>query len=345
MINAITRGTVPVAVVCGCLAVGTTAAVAGDAASPAPAAASAAAPDPSGWHEVGSGIERGVSGIAVAGSEPSATGAVELVVVRDNKDTGQSRIATVHLTPDNAVTRELAWRGPLPTDLEALDAVPGRPGRYIAVSSKGMTYDLDVTRTTATVRGAPVRLPDVRDGDNYESFALHRDASGRLFAVWATRGKSAEKSVVRAAPATAGRDGLRIADPTSRAEFAVPLPDEDEVRHISDLKVLGDGTLLVSSASDPNVNDGPFASAVYYAGRLTVDGTGDRDRNRNRNRNGDAVLDLKSAPELVPLHSFDKGDNRKIEAVAALPGGRGVWGTDDENFGGAVRVDPLPSTP
>ncbi|MFC5144544.1 hypothetical protein [Streptomyces aureoversilis] len=186
--------------------------------------------------------------------------------------------------------------------------------------------------TTATVQGNPVELPDNAKGDNYESFTLWRRPSGGLFAVWATRGKSNEKAVVRAAPATVDRNGFRIGRPTVRRVFAVPFPNQDEARHVSDLKVLTGGTVLVASASDPDVDDGPFSSAVYKAGRLSANNT------------RQAALTLKESRSLFPLRKFTRQDNRKIEAIAVLPDGQPIWGTDDENHGGSIRFDQIGRT-
>lgn len=289
----------------------------------------AGAPGPSdGWQRVGSGIVGGVSGMALVEDAPVGQGLAHAVVVRDNKGDHESRVATLRLRPGRApVVSELPWIGVLPADLEALDSVPGRPGHYIAVASRGDAYHIVVANGLATVQGTPVALPGRRDGDNYESFALHRDSSGRTFAVWATRGSGAEEAVVRASSVHIGTRGPDFGTVTARQEFAVPFPNEDEVRHISDLKVLGDGTVMVSSASDPNVDDGPFTSAVHDAGRLTENGA------------HDAVLRLKPKHDLVPLTLFTKRDNRKIEAIAFAPDRNAVWGTDDENNGGSVKFD------
>lgn len=293
-------------------------------------ALAAQAVDPPQWQRVGTGITGGVSGMAVVEGAPVSRDSADVVVVRDNKRAGEDRVVTVRLRPGKKpVTKALKWQGPLPADLEALDAVPGRKNHYIAVASEGTAYHFVVAGDTATVRGRPVPLPGKLTGDNYESFAVSRHPSGKLFAVWATRGKSEEMSVVRAAAMTLGRTSLRIGMPADTQPFAVPFPNEDEVRHISDLKVLPDGTLLVSSASDPNTDDGPFSSAVYSAGKLSL------------NRSNQPVLRLKKEGSLTPLSRFTKQDDRKIEAVAHLPNKQEIWGTDDENHGGAVRFDQV----
>ncbi|MEU8626020.1 hypothetical protein [Streptomyces sp. NPDC048669] len=281
-----------------------------------------------GWQRVGSGILGGVSGMAPAEGAPAGPGLADAVVVRDNTGPRESRVATVCLRPgQDPVVRELPWFGVLPAGLEALDAVPGRPGHYIAVAGRGDAFHIVVANGRAKAEGGPVALPGRRDGDDYAGFALHRDSSGRTFAVWATRGSGDRPAVVRASSVRIGAYGPDFGTVSARQEFAVPFPEQDEVRHISDLKVLDDGTVMVSSASAPGVDDGPFTSAVYDAGRLTV------------NVAHDAVLRLKPESGLVPLTLFTERDNRKIEAIAFLPGRHAIWGTDDGENGGSVKFD------
>ncbi|MEV0919430.1 hypothetical protein AB0I93_34925 [Streptomyces sp. NPDC049967] len=289
------------------------------------------APGPSdGWQRVGSGVLGGMSGMALVEGAPVAQGLADAVVVRGNKGDHESRVATLRLRPGQApAVSELPWLGVLPAELGALDAVPGRPGHYIAVAGRGDAYHIVVADGRVVVQGSPVALPGRHDGDSYESFALHRDRSGRTFAVWATQGSGPREAVVSASSVRVGAHGPEFGTVTARQELAVPFPNEDEVRHASDLKVLDDGTVMVSSASDPHADEGPFASAVYEAGRLTVNGA------------NDAVLRLKPKDDLVPFALFTKRDNRKIEAIAFAPGSRAVWGTDDENEGGSVKFDAV----
>ncbi|MCO6008208.1 hypothetical protein NE236_24830 [Actinoallomurus purpureus] len=282
------------------------------------------------WQRVGTDITGGVSGMALVAGAPIGHGRADVLIVRDNKKDGENRISTVRLRPGKApAVTPLTWKGPLPKDVEALDAVPGRKNHYIALASEGTAYHVTVAGGTATVQGAPVSLPDRKDGDNYESFALFRGSAGKLFAVWATRGKNAEKAVVRTAPATVGKASLRIGTTADQEKFAVPFPNQDEVRHVSDLKVLPNGTVLVSSASDPNDDNGPFSSAVYNAGKLKIKG-------------GHPVLDLKKTGSLRALRRFTKKDDHKVEGIVALANGQAIWGTDDENLGGFVAFDQVP---
>ncbi|WP_030610480.1 hypothetical protein [Streptomyces sclerotialus] len=288
------------------------------------------------WQKVGDGMTGGVSGLAVAAA---GHGRIDTVVARDNKEPGQVRLSTVRLSAGHApVVRDLKWAGSeVPKDLESLDAVPGRPGEYTTLSSgdsgkfRPTLYGVKVHGGTATVRwSAP--LPGTEDykGDdtqNYEAFAVHRDrATGKDVAVWATRGSNGTASQVRTAvlhPA-ASTPGTVFSHVTDPVAFRAPWPAQDEVRHISDLKIAPDGTVVLSAAQDPNKNSGPFSSAVYEAGRLTVD-------------KGRPALKLAKPDE---VRRYTTADNRKIEAVALLPDGdHALWGTDDEDFGGSVLRD------
>ncbi|WP_030251523.1 hypothetical protein [Streptomyces violens] len=293
------------------------------------------------WQKVGDGMTGGVSGLAVAKASGDV---IDAVVARDNKEPGQSRMATVRLVPGKAPeVRELKWRAQagteVPKDLESLDTVPGRPGEYTAVSSgdsgkfRPTVYDVKVSGGTATVRwSAPLPGTEKYAGDdtqNYEAFAVHRDrATKKYLAVWATRGSNGTASQVRSAafdPTAAAPDKVfgHVSGPVA---FRAPWPAQDEVRHISDLKIAPDGSVLLSAAQDPNKNSGPFSSAVYKAGRLTL-------------TKGRPALKL-SKPEEVSRYTTT--DNRKIEAVALLPDGdHALWGTDDEDFGGSVLRDRL----
>ncbi|POX38209.1 hypothetical protein C3486_24160 [Streptomyces sp. Ru73] len=317
--------------------VAATVAVADDGHRPAAPAAAPASAAASAWQKVGDGMTGGVSGLAVARAGHDR---VDTVVARDNKEAGQVRLSAVRLSAGHApVVRDLKWTGSeVPKDLESLDAVPGRPGEYTTLSSgdggkfRPTVYGVKVSGGTAAVRwSAPLPETEHYKGDgtqNYEAFAVHRDrATGRDIAVWATRGSNGTASQVRAAvlhPSASSAEKVfsHVSDPVA---FRAPWPAQDEVRHISDLKVAADGTVVLSSAQDPNKNSGPFSSAVYEAGRLTVD-------------KGRPEVKL-TAPKEV--RRYTTADNRKIEAVALLPGGRALWGTDDEDFGGSLLLDRL----
>jgi hypothetical protein len=251
---------------------------------------------PISWQQVGSGITEGISGLA-----PAAGG---WLVARDNKGSGQNRISMI--TGPGRVA-PMTWPGTPPQDLESLAAVPGAPGRWAALTSGGDGTIFSISGSTVVIQ----RRFAVPSGNaNIESLAF--TASGAtVIAVWSTRGSSSTPAKVHAATfePTTGFFG-RVATGT----VSVPYPTAD-ARHVSDLATVGT-RLVVSSASDPGP-DGPYDSALYDIGAVTVAG-------------GRAVLTMQTPRSLgtFPGH--------KIEGIACS-GTAGLLGTDDENQGGWVR--------
>jgi hypothetical protein len=250
------------------------------------------------WTRVGTGITQGVSGIA-----PAATG---WVIVRDNKSAGQNRVA---LLSNANVVKALTWPGTAPVDLEAIDAVPQQANRYAAVTSAGAGKIINIAGTTLTVvRSFTLPAGKVEN----ESFALTRIGSATV-AVWANRGSQT----------TPGRLFAATFNPSSgvfgavvQGNVTVPFPTTN-VRPISDTKVLSGGRLVISSASD-NGDNGPFDSAVYSVGTVSV-------------VSGRARLALAS-----PV-SRGTYPGHKVEGIACK-GSAGLAGTDDENLGGWVAA-------
>ncbi|GAA4524876.1 hypothetical protein [Amycolatopsis samaneae] len=272
---------------------------------PAPAATAA-----DGWESIGDGMTSGAGGVAVLSQGPDS---VEALVVRDNKKPGENRAARVRMT-GGAVTGvdPIEWSGETPVDLEAVAAVPGRPGEYVALASAGKGFHLRLDGPRARVL-ATFPLPAGKPGANYEGFALKSGAGG-LLAVWADRGQDGR-------PATLSAAGFDLATRSfgkpAFVDFRAPYPTTD-VRHTSDVAITGDDRILVSSASDPG-DDGPFDSAVYAVGKLGAGGT----------------IELAAPP--VRIGTFP---GHKIEALTCLSPvcDRVLYGTDDEARGGRVRV-------
>ncbi|MFJ8928925.1 hypothetical protein ACIRLA_20345 [Streptomyces sp. NPDC102364] len=290
-------------------------------AAPARAGAPAdSAPRTGGWQQVGDDATSGVSGLALSG-KAAADGAVDALVVHDNKKPGQSRISHVTFHPsapkDTKVT-PLAWDGMEPKDLEAIEAVPGKDGEFMALASRGLVYRLHVDGDTARVLDL-TPLPAIPEGADFEGFALGT-AHGKTVAVWADRGAD-RPATVFAAPFSLNEYGEAEFGSVRKAEFRAAYPKGD-VRHVSDISIAKSGRIMVSSASDAG-DDGPFASAVSEAGRVSL------------NASGSAATLRIAAPRSAP----DRFDGRKIEAVECLPGadGRALLGTDDENLGGFVK--------
>ncbi|WP_157551049.1 hypothetical protein [Nocardioides jensenii] len=250
------------------------------------------------WTRVGTGITQGISGIA-----PAASG---WVIVRDNKTSGQNRVA---LLSDTHVVRNLTWPGTAPSDLEAIGAVPAQAGRYAVVTSSGSGRVISISGTTLRVIRA-FTLPAGRLEN--ESFALTRVGSTTV-AVWANRGSTTTAGGLFAATFNVSRGTFgRVV----RADVTVPWPTTN-VRPISDATVLSGGRIVISSASD-NGNNGPFDAALYAVGTVSLS-------------SGQALLTM-TGPVALGTHP-----GHKIEGLACK-GTAGILGTDDENLGGWVAA-------
>ncbi|QGV78598.1 hypothetical protein [Streptomyces ficellus] len=285
-------------------------------APPATPTAHAAPAHASDWQRVGDGITSGISGIAV---DRVDDGTADLLAVRDNKKPGENRLVALRVRPGaEPRVRPVAWPGEQPVDLEAIDAVPGRPHEYVALASDGTAHRIRWERGQAAVRVlASFSVPGVSRDDNYEGFALAAAPGGRTVAVWADRGQDERPATLSAA--RWDPRGNTFGRPVS-AEFRVPYPAR-AVRHISDVEVSATGRVTVSSASDPG-DDGPYDSALFDAGRV-AGGPGDHVR-----------LTVHGSPRR--LATFP---GHKIEALACLPRSRaGLVGTDDENGGGSLTA-------
>lgn len=248
------------------------------------------------WARVGTGINSGISGLA-----PATSG---WVVVRDNKAAGQNRVA---LLSDTGQVTPLAWPGTMPQDLESLARVPGGT-QYAALTSTGHGTVFTLGSSWITVVRA-FTVP--RGGSNIEGFALTRSGTTTL-ALWAVRGSTTSPATLYAAtfnPAT-GAFGT-----VTSGRVSVPYPTTN-VRPVSDLTVVA-GRVIASSASD-NGDNGPFDSAVYDVGSVSL-------------KSGRPVLSL-GAP--VTLGTYP---GHKVEGIACS-GSTGLLGTDDEKLGGWVRA-------
>ncbi|MFD7321471.1 hypothetical protein ACFV9D_10320 [Streptomyces sp. NPDC059875] len=273
------------------------------------------------WQQVGADARSGVSGLAYEGRTADGSG-VHLLAVHDNKRTGQQRLSRITHGEGSDTVAPITWDGPEPVDLEAIEAIPGMPGEYVALTGRGIVYRLKVSGSTATVVDY-TPLPAIGEGDDFESFALVAQ-NGKLAALWADRGAGADRpATLYAAPLTFASWGQPLFGAVTRRAYRAPYPTDGGTRHISDIVVTDAGRVLVSSAADAG-DDGPFDSALTDAGRVTV------------STSGRVRVALDASPTV--LGTFPQ---YKIEAVECLPGsaaGDGVLGTDDENFGGYVRT-------
>ncbi|MFB7591038.1 hypothetical protein [Streptomyces sp. NPDC056169] len=272
------------------------------------------------WQKVGGDVLSGVSGLAYEGRTDDGTG-VQVLVVHDNKRSGQQRLSRITHREGSDTVAPLTWDGPEPVDLEAIEAVPGMPGEYLALTSRGVLFRLKVAGSTATVVDY-TPLPAIGEGDDFESFALVAQ-NGKLAALWADRGAGPGRpATLYAAPLTFAAWGQPLFGAVTSRTYRAAHPADDGARHISDIAVTAAGRLVVGSAADAG-DDGPFDSAVSDAGRVTISATG-----RVR-------VALAASPTVLGTYP-----QYKVEAVECLPESADtLLGTDDENLGGFVRTE------
>ncbi|MFG2986585.1 hypothetical protein ACGFYQ_35995 [Streptomyces sp. NPDC048258] len=274
------------------------------------------------WQKVGGDARGGVSGLAFEGRTEDGAG-VHVLVVHDNKRSGQPRLSRISHREGADGISPITWDGAEPQDLEAVEAIPGMPGEYLAVVGRGIVYRLKVTGSTATVVDyAP--LPAIGEGDDFESLAVVAQ-NGKLAALWADRGAGADRpATLYAAPLTFAPWGQPLFGAVTRRAYRAAYPTDDGSRHISDISVTDSGRIIVSSAADAG-DDGPFDSAVSEAGRVTVSAAG--------------RVRVTPASSPTVLGTFP---GYKVEGVECLPGSAdALLGTDDENAGGYVRNMPF----
>ena len=258
-----------------------------------------------GWQQV---PLTGVSGLAPAGTQ--------WVAIGDAKKAGEPRAILLERNAAGAIlSRSLRWVGREPVDLEAISAVPGTGNRFVAVTSRGAWFALRLGRGTIEVTNSG-NLPALAAIKELEGFSL-APMGDRLLAVWGNRGSDSEPGRLFWSE-WKGRD-TAVFGPVQSTAIRMPWPRQD-VRHVSDLRLEADGRLLVSSASDPGDN-GPFASAVWDAGRFEPSNAG-----------------FTWKPLATPLRLLRDGPpGHKIEAISVGPDGRLVVASDDEALGSAIR--------
>ena len=267
------------------------------------------------WFEIGKNRQTNISGMALIEQTGAQT---SFIVVHDNKKKKQARAAVVTIKDDKSSQfSALNWLGSdFPVDLEAVTKIPGAANQFMAITSTGKVYQLELQPASHSLKVIKsFSLPSIPQNGNFEGFALQRAKSGYI-AVWAERGEDAK-------PATLFWSNFDL--PTSAfskvesISVKVPYP-KTNVRHISDVKVDAAGKVFISSAADPG-NDGPFNSAVYLIGAFDLTKF--------------PAIAFSAEPAANQLFTVE---NRKIEAFEILPEAIGgmVYGTDDENLGSAI---------
>lgn len=267
------------------------------------------------WLAVGNDRQSNISGMALVEHNDRQT---SFIVVHDNKKKKQSRAGLVTVGSDGQPqSTTLSWLGSeMPLDLEGITKIPDTSDGFMAITSAGKVYHLAFDRNANAVSVIKsFDVPSIPLNGNFEGFALQKIGDAYL-AVWAERGEDAKPGTIFWSKFDLPTYAFLQSNSVS---VKVPYPVTN-VRHISDVKVDEAGKVFISSAADTG-NDGPFASAVYLAGKLKSAGA--------------ANFTFDQVSQLDKLFSVN---NRKIEAFELLPEAAGgmVFGTDDENLGSAI---------
>ena len=269
------------------------------------------------WRPVSGSRQDNISGMALIEHNGDKT---SFIIVNDNKKKEQNHAAIVSVEGRNAPKYQpLKWLGDdVGTDFEAISAVPDTKNNFMAFTSAGRVFHIEINRNDNSVKVLKLfDVPNIPQNSDFEGFALQK-INGILLGVWADRGLDTKPAQLFWAKFDLQTYAFTQVD---SALVKVPYPIGN-TRHISDVKVDQSGAVFISSASDPG-NDGPFASAVYFAGVL--------------NLCNQQHISFNKSPELARLFVFDY---HKVEAIEFLPGADGgmVFGTDDENLGAAIYL-------
>lgn len=242
------------------------------------------------------------------------------IIVNDNKKKEQNHAAIVSVEGRAAPKyTSLRWFGDdIPVDLEAVTSVPDAANNFMALTAAGRVFHIEINRKENSVKTIKsFDVPQIPKESDFEGFALQK-INNVLLAVWANRGLDAKPAQLFWSKFDLQTHTFTQVD---SAFLKVPYP-VGNTRHISDLKVDQTGAVFITSASDPG-NDGPFASAFYFAGMLNL-------------CNPQHIAFTQSSA-LTRLFTFNY---HKVEAIEFVPGADGgtAFGTDDENLGVAIYL-------
>ncbi len=251
----------------------------------------------------------------------------------DELDRPRVAVASIRPTALGVTWQPLAIDWPtdglgVPSDLESATAVPGT-NRFIVAESgddAGIYTRLFLIELAMDVpdRG---RLVEVVDWPvpivNVEGMAVAQ-VGERLVFVYAERADGSASTAIRWAPMT--MDPLAFGD-FSEVLFTSPAARGPGDRPVSAIEISANGTIHVASAHDPGDDAGPFRSTVWRIGSVVDDG-------------GPRVV-LTEMPALVATLDGLKAES--LAVVVAPDGTETLYvGTDDEDYGGALRPLPEP---
>lgn len=214
-------------------------------------------------------------------------------------------------------------------DLESACALPGRPNEFLIAESGtwqgefGRLFHIKLEQNYATVLKA-FDLPVQNDtnpsqvGDQFEGLACASLSPNRFQLILAERGDEQHAGSLQTGVLDLAAGDLLWAE--QRIPVLSPLTTGSNRRDIADLYL--EGQQLWAVAVHDQGDQGPFQSVVYPVARFDA--------------NNPQPIMINTKPEAI-AHI----DGFKVEALAApsplTPNSRFMLGTDDENFGGALR--------
>jgi hypothetical protein len=251
----------------------------------------------------------------------------------EEKDRPRVSLVTLPESAEGVLWKTLSieWPGPLgpAADLESIARIPGTNSYLLVESGEGVHAGQRYLRAflvkvgnSQVVLESYATLPDRLK--NIEGSAVAR-IGDRLVFVCAERGDHRPRTEVfwtdlQLRPLKFG--------PLKSAYFQPIGFSGKDRRPISAIDADSHGRLYVASAYDPNDDNGPFRSVIWRIGRLHAD------------RRGVRLVLRATVQKLATL------DGLKVESLAIREREGKIElfaGTDDENYGSALRPIPLDS--
>ncbi len=258
----------------------------------------------------------------------------QFLAVHDSKrqDPQHPRVSLLNLPQSSAgITWQpltIDWQkvGGIALDLESITPIPQTDLFILAESGNQKNHQgrlfLMQSQNASLTPVAVMNWPQSIGNSDIEGIAVAR-LQDNYYLLYGDRAEDKPKTDICVTPLSLQPFSLGNCQPT-----AFITPDKTpHIRHISDLAVDDGGNLYVSSAFDPNQDNGPFKSSVWKIGKIELDS------------NDNPKIQLATKPDAIA-----EIDGFKVESVALRPTQNQTpeiyIGTDDENYGGVMRLLP-----
>ncbi|MGH7494813.1 MAG: hypothetical protein ACREOO_20770 [bacterium] len=226
---------------------------------------------------------------------------------------------------------DLEWPPPLglSSDLESISRIPGKQSFLLVESGEGMLDNQQFRRIFLVECREQqwdlvsfATLPE--SAVNVEGTAVAR-LGERLAFIFAERADGQPSTNLMWAELQLQPLELGL---FQHATFRPPDFTGPNWRPVSAIEIDRNGRVYLASAFDPGDDNGPFRSVIWRAGQIKLDA------------HGKFALVLEAQP-----HRLAVLDGLKVESLAVREQAEGkpelFAGTDDENYGGALRLIPL----